>query len=140
MGPDDLDKPSQTIDLSRLETVLNLANQNMSQLIQTVTRQIPIQDATTSRLSIAYSSAGGTTVKVSSGWLKVVSVNIPSTFASTGTIPVIYDANSPANVSSSNIMTIIPSSGILEITLPFATGLTVQPSSVSTHTVSVFYI
>ena len=140
MGPDDLDKPSQAIDLSRLETVLNLANQNMSQLIQTVTRQIPIQDATTSWLSIVYSSAGGTTVKESSGWLKVVAVNIPSTFASTGTIPKIYDANSPANVSSSNIMTIIPSSGILEITLPFASGLTVQPSSVSTHTVSVFYI
>tara|TARA_R110000868_G_scaffold410309_1_gene697946 strand:- start:15 stop:416 length:402 start_codon:yes stop_codon:yes gene_type:complete len=125
---------------SRIETLLSLGNQNMSQLIQAIETQIPIMDATTSYLSIAYSSAGGTTVKTSSGWLRVVSVNIPSTFASTGTIPKIYDANSPANVGSSNIMTIIPSSGIISFSLPFANGLTVQPSSVSTHTVSVFYI
>lgn len=127
-------------DLSRVESVLNLGNQNTSKLIQAILSQIPVQEATTSWLAIAYSSAGGTTVKDSSGMLKVVSVNIPSTFASTGTIPNIYDANSPVNVSSTNIMTIIPSSGVMSYNLPFANGLTIQPSSVSTHTVSVFFV
>lgn len=124
------------IDLSRLETVLNLANQNMSKLIQTFETQIPVMDANQSSLSVTYSSAGGTTATVGSGLLKVISVTAATTSASA----FIYDANSPANVGSSNIMTLIPSSGILYVTMPFQNGLTIQPSSVGSHRVSVFYV
>lgn len=121
---------------ARIETLLNVSNQNMSKLIQTFETQLPIAEPVSSYLSIAFSTAGGTTVKTSSGWLRAISV----TTASTGATALIYDANSPANVGSSNIMTLIPSSGILTVSLPFASGLTIQPSSVSSHTVSVFYV
>jgi hypothetical protein len=69
--------------------------------------------------------------------LMAISVN------STGSVSLagkVYDANSPANSSASNVMTLIPSSGTSVYGYPFANGLTVQPSSTGSQTVSVFFI
>lgn len=125
--------------LSNMETTLGLANQNMSMLIRTLMGTFPAQSATLSSLSIAFSTASGigTTVKATAGYLMAISVN------STGSVSLagkVYDANSPANSSASNVMTLIPSSGTSVYGYPFANGLTVQPSSTGSQTVSVFFI
>lgn len=122
-----------------IEIMLKMSLQNMGQLIKTIATAFPAQAATLSSLSIANSSLGGTTVstKTIGGYLMAVSVTTPST----GTVPgKIYDANSPTNVGSSNILALIPSSGMATFVYPYFAGLTIQPSSVSSQVVSVYFI
>ncbi len=128
------DEPN-TIDTSGLEGILQLANQNMSQLIQTVKLQFPAMQATYSSLSIVNSTTGGTTAYIGAGYLVATAVLVPST----GLSGTIYDANSPVNVSSTNAMTLIPSSGNSVYAYPFTNGLTVQPSTSGSQAVAIYY-
>ena len=135
MTTSNMDDSNDQLDVSQLVTTLQYANQNMSQLIQTLRTQFPSQGAISSYLSIVNSSAGGTVVKQGSGYLMYASV----TTASSGS-GFIYDSNSAANVGSSNIMAVVPSSGTAVYGYPFTNGLTVQASSVASQRVSIYYI
>ncbi len=121
---------------SRIEQLLNVSNQNMSKLIETLMDAFPAQSASASELGVLNSTSGGTTIKVGSGYIVALAV----TTASTGATGMVYDANSPANVGSTNAMTLIPASGNIAYGMPFTNGLTVQPSSSGSQQVSVYYI
>src|SRR5262245_33611183 len=124
-------------DVSPLVTVLQLSNQVLSKVATGITSQFPAQSATRSQLAISNSSAGGTLVKAGAGYLMSVSVTTPSTGAVAGQL---YDSASVANSTHTNVFALIPSSGIQTYNWPFANGLVVQPSSISTQVVSVSYI
>lgn len=133
---------SSPIDLAGLQGPLQTSNQLMGRLINTLQRGMPAPVPYYSALSISYSSNGGTTVAVGPGVANGAGSYLCSIFvttASSGTA-IIYDANSPSNVGSSNIMALIPSSGSQVYNIPFVNGLTIQPSSINSHRVSVYYI
>lgn len=129
-------------DMAGLQTALQDGNRNTGRFIQAIQNRFPSQSPLQSSLGILYSSAGGTTIAQGSGfngsgadYLMSVHVTVPTT--GTG---YIYDANSPANVSSTNRMAVLPTSGSAEYNYPFVNGLTVAPTSVSGQQVSVYYI
>lgn len=126
------------LELPGVETLMKMSLQNLGQIVKAIVTQFPAQSATQSSLSIANSTAGGTTIstKTIGGYLMAIEV----TTASTGLTGTIYDANSPANVGSSNIMAIIPSSGSRVLVYPYTKGLTVQPSTSGSQVVSVYFI
>ena len=137
---------TQPSDMSGIQTALQLANQNFSQFLRKLAFVLPAQAAYNSYLAISNSSLGGTTVAMGSGaqasgrdYLVAISVTVACT-ASSSIAGKIYDANSPATVTSSNLMALIPSSGTQVYNYPFVNGLTIQPSSISTQTVSVYFI
>jgi hypothetical protein len=68
-----------------------------------------------------------------------MAISVNSTGA-TSVAGKVYDANSPANSSASNLMTLVPSSGTAVYGYPFVNGLTIQPSSTGSQTVSVYFI
>lgn len=134
---------SSQLDMTGLQTALLASNQLSARLIRALEYQFPAEAPYESRLAIAYSSAGGTTVAIGPGaaaggvsYLCSIFVTDPST----GTEGIIYDAISPAAAASSNAMALIPSSGSQIYNIPFVNGLTIQPSSLGNHTVSVYYI
>ncbi len=132
----------QPPDMTGIQTALQAGNTNVGRFIQALQLRFPSMSPLQSSLGILYSSAGGTTVAIGSGvngagsdYLMSIHVTVPST--GTG---YIYDANSPANVTTSNRMAIIPSSGLENYNYPFVNGLTVSPTSVSGQQVAVYYI
>lgn len=126
----------QQIVAPTLENVLRLSNQQQGNLIKKISTIFGSQSANLSSLSIVNSTSGGFNVSDGSGYLIAISVNV----ASTGATGTIYDADDGANVSSSNIMGVIPSSvGLTVYNLPYFNGITVQPSSGGGHSVSVYY-
>jgi len=120
--------------LGQLCNVLQTTNRIGSLSAQLLIERL-IPPANNSQLGISGSSVG-TLVKVGSGLLTSVSVTTPSTGTVAG---LIYDSATVANSTSSNIMVLIPSSGFQTFNFPFANGLVVQPSSISTQVVSVSY-
>ncbi len=129
-------------DMTGIQTALQAGNTNVGRFIQALQGRFPSQSPLQSSLGILYSSAGGTTIAIGSGvngagsdFLMSVYVTVPTTG-----IGYIYDANSPANVTTSNRMAILPSSGQAEYNYPFVNGLTVAPTSVSGQQVSVYFI
>jgi hypothetical protein len=136
-----------TSEMVGIFTALTAGNQLTGRLISAIERQLAVQSPFLSYLSIAYSTAGGTTVAIGPGrsdgaiaYLCSIHVTTPTTAASSTSQGLVYDCASPASVGSSNLMTFIPSSGIQIYNVPFVNGLTIQPSSISTQTVSVYYI
>jgi len=140
--------PQSNVDMSGIQTALQLANQNFSQFLTKFAFCLPSQAPYNSALNIAYSSAGGTTVGKGGGtqgtgrdYLVSIAVTTNTTATSTyATIGKIYDAASPANVTAANYMAQIPVSGIQVYNLPFINGLTINPSSISGQIVSVYFI
>ncbi len=133
----------QPLDMSGLQTALLASNQLSARLIKTLEFQFPAEAPYESRLAIAYSSAGGTTIALgprTGGGGVAYLCSIFVTDPSTGTEGTIYDAASPGAAVSSNAMALIPSSGSQVYNIPFVNGLTIQPSSQGNHTVSVYYI
>lgn len=128
--------------LPNLETLMKLSNQTLGQLIAAINTNFQGTAAIKSALGI--SSTGGATISINSagntvgGYLMAIAV----TKASTGLFGYVYDANSPANMSSSNIMTVISSAvSNTNYAYPYFKGLTVQTStSAGQNAVSVFYI
>lgn len=130
-------------DMAGILTALTASNQLMGRLISALEFQFPAETPYESYLNIAYSSAGGTTVALGPGGPGGGIAYLCSIFvtdASTGTEGAIYDAASPTDVSSTNRMALIPSSGSQVYNIPFVDGLTIQPSSQGSHTVSVYFI
>lgn len=131
-------------DMAGIQTALQAGNQNVGRFIQAVQGRFPSMSPLQSALGILYSSAGGTTIAQGSGvngagsdYLMSVHVTVPCTGTAVG---YIYDANSPANVSTANRMAILPSSGQATYNYPFVNGLTIAPTSVSGQQVAVYYI
>jgi hypothetical protein len=131
--------PGAVVNLSPLVTALQLANQNMSQLIQKIGTTFPAEAPTLSSLSVAFSTAvgNGTLIKEGSGFLMAISANTTAAATVAGKA---YDANSAINAGSTNVMTLIPLSGTQSYAYPFVNGLVVQPSSTGSQSISVFYI
>lgn len=125
--------------LAPLVTAVQIANQNMSQLIQTIGRTFPAESPTLSSLSIVHSTASGngTMIKEGPGFLMSISIN---TTASATVAGKVYDVNSAINAGSTNVMALIPLSGTQSYGYPFVNGLVVQPSSTGSQSISVFYI
>ena len=131
--------PVSIVSLAPMVTALQIANQNMSQLIQRIGAIFPAETPTLSSLSVAFSTAvgNGTLIKEGSGFLMSISAN---TTASATVAGRVYDANSAVNAGSTNLMTLVPLSGTQSYVYPFANGLVVQPSSTGSQSISVFYI
>ena len=140
---------TQNSDMAGIQNALQLSNQLMGRLISAIEFQFPTMSAYLSRLSVSYSTAGGTAIALGPGtggaaiaYLNSIYVTTPCTASSTissSIIGAIYDAASPSAVSSSNLMALIPSSGFQVYNIPFVNGLVVQPSSISSQVVSVYY-
>lgn len=133
-----------TLDLTGLQNPLQAGNQLMSGLTAALRRGLAVGAPYLSTLSVTYSSAGGTTVVTGPGTANGGSAYLCSIFVTTpstgSTFGFVYDSASPASVSSTNIMALIPLSGSEVYNIPFVNGLTIQPSSISTQRVSVYYI
>ncbi len=134
--------PMNLPDMTGIQTALQSGNANSGRFIQAIQSRFPSQSPIQSALGILYSSAGGTTIAKGSGANGsgadyLMSVHVTVTTTGTG---YIYDANSPANISSTNRMAVLPTSGSADYNYPFVNGLTIAPTSVAGQQIAVYYI
>ena len=128
------------INLNDLVSALKFGNQNSGKIADILNKKLT-PSAGFSQQGLQYDSTGGTLATGtgnSAGILVSLSITLATT-AGSSQLGKCYDCADPKNASSTNALAVIPSSGYILYNIPFANGLVIQPSSISTQTVCVSY-
>jgi hypothetical protein len=126
-------------NLNPLVTAVQIGNNQVAAVAQTIANYFPSQGALSTSLRITSTIASTSTLVIAgAGYLIAVSVVRASSGTDTG---LIYDSATTAISSFTGAMVVIPASvGFYNYPMPFNSGLVVAPSTASgTQIVSVTY-